>query len=331
MVHRRWIALATVMLIGAACAEPTGSAGKRGEIWLAPRMSDFAPILEGSAPTAPWEQIAGRVDVLALTQGAVRNLPDDALARLVEDLHRRHIALALTILPINWFHETPCGGGVEGYSDPASARKTVAKLQKAGAQVAMIAMDEPLWFGHYYSGKNACRSSLADLAERTSVLVKIFTDAFPNAEIGDTEPFPAVSRQPNWAADYAAWLAAFHAAVGTTPTFLHLDFNWGDPQLNLGNAHDGSNAEAIDALTRKVAGVARRNGLHVGMIYWGGGAGDEAWMDAARLHIREVQAADAGLENAVFVSWSPAPARTFPASDPNALASLIPYFMQQQR
>ena len=51
--------------------------------------------------------------------------------------------------------------------DRSSANQTVAKLLRAGATVSYISMDEPLWFGHYYSDKNACRSSIDNLAERT--------------------------------------------------------------------------------------------------------------------------------------------------------------------
>jgi hypothetical protein len=314
-------------LAQALSASPS-SAPRSTLIMLAPRRSDFAPIIEGSAPQAPWNDVAGRVNVISVTEGDVRALPDEALARLVQDLDRRHIALGLGILPTNWFHELPCGGGVEGYSDPGSANQTVAKLMKAGASVSLIAMDEPLWFGHYYTGKNACRSSIENVAERTAVIVKIYTAAFPNVIVGDTEPFPAVSSQPNWTADFVGWTAAFRKATGTPLAFLHLDFNWGDQRLNTGSAHDGSNASAVAALAREVSMVARRNGLEVGMIYWGGGGSDSQWMDQARLHIREVEAVGIEPDQVIFVSWNPYPARTFPATDPAALASLIPYYFQ---
>ena len=306
------------------------SAARSTQIWLGPR-GDFMPIIEGTAPAAPWNDIAGRVDVVGLPEQAIRKLPDAALAQLVQDLNRRHIALNVGILPTNAFHEPPCGQGIEGYSDPGSANQTVAKLLRAGATVSYISMDEPLWFGHYYSDKNACRSSIDNLGERTAAIVKVYTAAFPNAIVGDTEPFPAVSTQPNWAAGFTAWTQAFHKATGTQLAFLQLDFNWGDPKLNTGSAHDGSNAAAVAALARQVAAVARQNGLKVGMIYWGGGSSDAQWMDQARLHLREVAAVGVNLDQAVFVSWNPYPARTFPASDPTALTNLIPYEVQRDR
>lgn len=50
-----------------------------------------------------------------------------------------------------------------------------------------------------------------------------------NVIAGDTEPFQAVSRQPNRQAAYASWAKAFQAATGRSLSFLRLDSNWGDP------------------------------------------------------------------------------------------------------
>ena len=74
---------------------------------------------------------------------------------------------------------------------------------------------------------------------------------------------------------------------------------------------------------RELAAVACRNSLQVGMI-WGGGSSDAQWMDQARLHIRETEAAGLQLDRAIFVSSDLCPARTFPATDPDALTSPIP-------
>ena len=54
-------------------------------------------------------------------------------------------------------------------------------------------------------------------------------------------------------------------------------------------------------------------------------------MDQARLHIREVEASGINPDQVIFTSWDRAPARTFPATDPDALSSLIPYYFQQRR
>jgi hypothetical protein len=299
-----------------------------GQIWLGLRRSDFVGTPASSLPEQSWNKVAPRLSAVIVPEHFIRGSPDKMLVSLIQDLDRRHIDLALEILPINWFHEVPCGGGVEGYSDPGSAYQVVTKLKRAGANVRFISMDEPLWFGHYYSGKNACRSSLDNLAERTSVLVKIYTAAFPGVVVGETEPFPALSSQPNWPAEYFAWLQAFRKAAGVRSEFLQMDVDWGDPKMNIGSASDGSDIRAVAALVRNVSAVARRNRLKVGMIYWGGGSNDAQWMQRARLHVREVQNAGVSLDEATFVTWNPYPSHTFPETDPNALSSLIQYYLR---
>ena len=130
------------------------------------------------------------------------------------------MGIGLESLATNWFHEPPCGAGIEGYCDPGTTNRIVSKLLKASGALDYIGMDVLLWFGHYYGGKNACKSSIQNLAERVAVIIKIYTAAFPNVIVGDIEPFPAVSNQPNWQADYAAWVKAFHNATGTPLAFF---------------------------------------------------------------------------------------------------------------
>ena len=296
---------------------------------------DFKTIFDSATPSAlleqQWEQASKHVQAVYISAAGITSMSDEALARMVRDLSSHHIALGVEILATNWFHEPPCGGGIEGYIDPGSANHVVAKLLKAGGTIHLMAMDEPFWFGHFYSGKNACRSSIPGLASRVAVIVKIYTAAFPNVLVGDTEPFPAISNQPNWQAAYGNWVKAFHSATGTPLTFLHLDFNWGDPQLS-GPSNDKPSPAAIASLARQTAAVARENGLLVGMIMNGGGGpvarSDAQWMDQARLHIRALNASGVHLDHLMFESWDKYPARILPETDPNAIGSLILFQMQ---
>jgi hypothetical protein len=254
-----------------ALAEPVVNP-KQKLIVFAPRK-DFWQAYENGASwddlAKQWPKGSASINTLALTEGQVRLLQDDTLMRLMHDLNAHHFAPQLGILATNWFHEPPCGGGVEGYSDPGSANATVAKLLLAGASPSIITMDEPLYFGHYYQGKNACRSAIQDVAQRAAVIVKIYTAAFPNLIVGDAEPFPAISTQQGWQADYAKWVGAFHNATGTSLSFTDIDFNWGDPRLNKKDPPTMSDPVAIATLSRSVAQVIRANGLSVGMFYTG--------------------------------------------------------------
>jgi hypothetical protein len=48
-----------------------------------------------------------------------------------------------------------CGANVEGYDSPEETARIAAKIKRAGINLRYIAMDEPLWFGHYYNGGNS--------------------------------------------------------------------------------------------------------------------------------------------------------------------------------
>jgi hypothetical protein len=302
---------------------------------LYPR-TDFKAMFADAAPTAStkqqWDQVSRRIQMVYFSGGAITLMSDIALARMVRDLAARHIGLGLEVLATNWFHEPPCGQGIEGFIDPGSANSVVTKLLRAGATLDQIGMDEPLWFGHFYSGKNACRSSIPDLASRVAVIVKIYTAAFPHLAVGDIEPFPAVSNQPNWQSAYASWVKQFQVTAGTPLTFLDLDFDWAAPRLNSGPAHNTRDPAAIAALAKLTASTARQNGLLAGMILNGGGApvahSDAEWMQQARTHIRALQTSGVHFDHALFDSWDKFPIRTLPESDPNTLSSLIGFYGQ---
>jgi len=304
---------------------------------LGPHEKELSAIFASATPSESsehqWEQVSRQIQMVRFSAGAITTMPDAALARLVRDLSARHIGLGLEILATNWFHEPPCGQGIEGYIDPGSANAAVAKLLKTGGTVDLLAMDEPFWFGHFYSGKNACRSSIPDLASRVAVIIKIYTAAFPKAIVGDTEPFPAVSNQPNWQAEYASWVKAFHSATGTPLSFLHLDFNWGDPHLNVGPARTTRDPAAIANLAKQAAAVARDNGLLVGMIMNGGGApvarSDADWIQQAHVHIRALQASGVHFDHLLFETWDTFPAHTLPETDPNTVSGLVEFYKRQ--
>jgi hypothetical protein len=87
----------------------------------------------------------------------------------------------------------------------------------------MVLMDEPLFYGRYHDGHDACHSSIENVAERAAAIIREYQNAVPNVVIGDGEPFPAITDQPDWQAEYKAWMKAFSAATGQNIAFLQVD------------------------------------------------------------------------------------------------------------
>nr|WP_291692149.1 hypothetical protein [Bradyrhizobium sp.] len=169
-------------------------------------------------PNAPWPDFMNHVQVVAAA--GIMQVPDDVLAKMFVKLKQKHISFAMESLAQSWVHEPECGHGVESYYDPPGARKVAEKIKAAGGQIDIVAMDEPLYYGRYYSGRDACHSSIENVAERAAAILREYQKVFPNVVIGDIEPFPAITSQSNWQNEYSVWMQAFSAASGQKLAFL---------------------------------------------------------------------------------------------------------------
>lgn len=210
--------------------------------------------------------------VQVVAAAGIMQVPDDVLAKMFVKLKQKHKAFAIESLAQSWVNQPACGHGVESCYDPPGARKVAEKIRTAGGQIDMVAMDEPLYYGGYYGGHDACHSSIENVAERAAAIMREYQNAFPNVVIGDAEPFPAITNQPNWQAEYtAAWMKAFSAATGQNIAFLQVDINW--RQANWQQS------------LRQIASFAQAAHLPLGIIYnanmTAAISSDQAWLDSA--------------------------------------------------
>ncbi|MDQ0475203.1 hypothetical protein [Labrys wisconsinensis] len=250
-------------------------------------------------PSPQWPPALTRITVMGILTQALVKIPDADLAKVVAELKRRHIALGVEMLAQAYTlpgmsAPAGCGGGVEGYFPPEQTAALAAKVARAGGRIDYVAMDEPLWFGHYYAGPHACRSSVEDVAARVAANLREYQKLFPAVVIGDTEPFPSITDQPQWRADYQRWRQAFGRAVGQPLASLTVDINWGQPSWPRSLA--------------AVAGFARGAGLPLGLIANAApptaATTNQAWLDAAVRNAAHIER-DLGVEPAwiTFTSW----------------------------
>lgn len=222
----RWVCLVGVM--SAADALP----GRAVQIWLAPASpvytrgadpdigSDLQAMFQ---PGAPWTEAAKHVAVVKLMTQFVRGAPDGLLASLFSDLARRNIRLAVEGLMLTG---RSCGAGIEGYDGPNAVADLAARVQRLGGDLAYVAMDEPLWYGHHYSGANACHSPISEVAQDVATKITAMRRYFPNIQVGDIEPV-GVPETSDWMAEMTEWVRAYHKAVGVPLPFFHADIQWG--------------------------------------------------------------------------------------------------------
>jgi hypothetical protein len=313
---------------------------RAAEIWLAPQASvppsplnravDFLDLF---TPDAPWEQAAGHVKVFALYTSFVGPASQDQIDKIVADLKRRQMAIALEAGVMNIGPKStnpPCGGFglVEGYGTPASARNVSEKIKKAGGAIAYLAMDEPLWYGHYFKGRPGgqpgCQSSIDEIVKLAGPTLAAYREEFPDIVVGDIEP-TNVAEQPNWQNDLAAWANGFRTAMGKPLAFMHFDVLWERP-----------NEDNIFAALFHYAETLKRQGLigRTGIIYNGSprDKSDQSWVRSARDHIVATEE-KAGLrpDQAIIQSWAPNPTHAMPETSADTLTSLVNFYVGRNK
>jgi len=311
-------------LMGALLALGLARSATAQTIWLAP-LAPYPPagikgqpdLLDLFRPDALWGGTASAIKILQLPTQYMAWVPDDELRPIIRDLNRRGIGLAIESLAQNDDTTPRCGQGVEGYGRPKEVSQIATKIARVGGALRDLAMDEPLYYGHYYVGRGACRSTIDNVAERVSQVLAAYQEVFPDVVIGDIEPAGAF-RKPEWRQDYRSWVKSFHEKVGVPLAFLRLDIDWnsGDP---------------LQAVEDGIA-LARENGLKLQIVYNGrdNDKSDIAWIENAKAHIRLVESRLGGPPDAViFQSWVSYPSHVLPETSATTLTGLVAWYLHK--
>jgi hypothetical protein len=284
-------------------------------------------------PEAPWRQAASHTKVFLLYGSYLSRAPQEEVTRIVADLKRRGIPIALAVGVMNVGPRAtnpPCGGlgMVEGYGIPKLARMQSEKIKAAGGTISYIAMDEPLWFGHYFNGRNGgqpgCHSSAAQIVELIKEPLAVYAEEFPGIVVGDTEP-TNIAEQSHWEEDLAAWASGFRAQYGRPLAFTHLDIPFNRP------GEEGYAVSFYHQVER-----LKQQGLigAIGIIYDGTpkDSSDEAWVEDAKQHIQLLED-KYGLhpDQALIQSWQSYPQHVLPESSAGSLAGLVNYYAARKK
>ncbi len=287
------------------------------EIWFSPRSGpgyaeDFYRLFESGAP---WQQAASHVKAFELSIQLETGASDEDLKKVIDGLRERHIALALDMLPLTGRGErvapNGCGFHVEGYAASLQSLAVAKRFKALGGDVVYFDMDEPLYYGHFFNGTNACHSSLDELIADVAEKVKQVRSQFPEVKIGEAEPIMAVTKFG--LADLEKWLDAFQVATGKPLSFLRLDMDWTaewQPQVIA------------------VAQLLKRKGVQLQVIYNGldRDRSDEEWTSHAVANANAFEAA-VKPEVVVIQSWATYPKRVLPETDPKTMTGLINQYL----
>ncbi len=265
-----------------------------------PGSSDYASL--ATDPEA-WATVVGDTSVFKISTQFADGGDATLLRTLFTFLNEHGIALAMEGLmqPV-----LPNGDGaqVEGYdAGPAQMLGIAQRIQSLGGTLSYIAMDEPLFFGNQYTGPTAAQVSIDQVAAGVATTIAAMRSVFPDVQVGDIEPLPAVQ-------GLGAWLTAFQQATGRPLAFLDADVNWGlDWQGSL---------EAASAL-------AHANDIPFGVIYNGDGATTSVgWTALAEQRAAAIEADPLSRPDAAAIiqTWDTLPATLLPEADPGTLTWL---------
>lgn len=336
------LALISSLQLGATSIDAAGP-----QIWLAPqasvppsRLSRAADFMDMFEPDAPWQKAASHVAVFKLYASFVSRASDDQMAQIVADLNRRGIAIALEagVMNVAGNPPPPCGGLglVEGYGTVAQARNIADKIQRAGGRLAYLAMDEPFFYGHYFTHNPAslsrgqgCGSSPQEIAALIVPVLDVYLAAFPDVAIGDVEPTGYNRRFADWQTQLEAWTTGYRSAMGRPMAFMQLDVQWPLPDGRL--SHGIEDALSVYSYTQELV----REGLirKIGIIYNGTpqDRSDADWVRAARAHIVLMETQNGVRpDQAIIQSWNPAPTHAMPDSASDTLTSLVNFYVSRQ-
>ena len=305
----RWFA--TPILMFSLLAGTPGSAKiPEPEIWFNPHGP--VDMVNMWSDAAPWQQAAGKVQVLVVVDWWIRVATNRAqLIQMLDFAKEHHMKIDLDTQSVAKLPNETCGGG-EGYSYPGEVAGSIQILVSLGAIVDYVDMDEPLWFGHYSTDPVDCQLSLADTISRTALIMKDAFAAYPMAHLVEIEPIPILTETPAWRSDTTAFRLGLSQQLGVPVSSMQFDVNWDDP--------------AWEQSMLDIHGYLRENNMKLSVILDGTAlnVGDTAWINAAISHFDTMEGSLHVIpEQVLFTSWNPNPAYNMPETSPTSQTWLI--------
>jgi hypothetical protein len=309
----RWLVLVVVLVLAAlaAAALPRAAHAQHPDLWLEPAdtasqgRQEFPRLFD--APQE-WAAAASHTNVFFMTATNVNRTPEREVRRQLAFLAARHISLAVGIpgLPVD---KHVCGDGVEGMVWPGEVRNLMLRLKQLNADPAYVSFDEPLSYGHFFQGRNACRFSVAETARHLAESVRVIRAAFPNVRIVEAE-VPTGKPQGEWERALSEWLADYRAETGEDLYGLSMDVYW--------------HHRWREAIPSTVA-ILRQARIHVG-LYLHADAGPtttaEQWVQLVRNNACGVRELGAMPDYLIVANWMIKAVKAFPENDPTSLTSV---------
>lgn len=304
--------------LSAVCAAPSAASAK--DVWFQPLDNltptsggyvdrDFPALFTGNGS---W---ANGVTTFAINSVYAILATDAQLQTMGSFLAARHIALNVT-LPMLEISGTPA---VEGYTSPGFCWYIAYRLKSLGVAVSSFSADEPLSWGHYYTGDNSVRYSIPQAAQAFASAIAEVHSVFPGAAIVEFEA-PSFTSDAQFAADLAEWLADVPADTGAGGiSTLIFDVDW-----------NGDWEGAVEASEPALTAAGVKKGVFI-VDNNPNEATAKGWTAAASANATAVQASGIPFDTKILANWTGAPTILLPQTGPYPITALLPKLVRSQR
>ena len=273
--------------------------------------SDFARL----AAEDQWPGVLAGLGVFQFTEKYAAHGDPAELGALLALLKRHHVRIAIQGIAL--LATTGCGLGIEGYGTADETLVSARRLAQLGGQVDAVVFDEPLYFGHFFTGRgprHGCQLPVAEIARQLAQRAQALRAAFPGLQVGDVEPFGLTDVTPS------AWQDAYTQFLDSSLPDHALDF----VQADIVWERAGWRQQFLASLAQ-----VTRHKLLYGVLVTASppASSNAAWASEVAANLRQFEALGTPPpQQVVFASWTDYPRALLPERDPATMtAALLAY------
>ena len=268
-----------------------------------------------------WPVGANRVNVMMIRDIWFLRMPADSAQKALVFLKQHNIAIASPMgLIAN--DSLNCGAGVEGFGSERGIIFNPREMKKKGIPLDYVVIDEPLFHGHDYNGKNACNLPVAQIADAVARNVKMIRSYYPLVQFVMVEPPQALA---GGAKELAEFLDDYKADLKEYPVSVRFDIAW--------DQVDKRHSDWRLSIPSFIQ-MLKAHGIGYGIIFNAGHptgqslSSDGDWVASAKSNVAAWMAAVHDVPNQVVIqTWTPNPVRNVPERDPNTMTGYLKWFV----
>lgn len=297
--------LTTILMAGASRAHAF-------DLWLAPpdsvaqRSRDFQLLF---ARPDKWSEAAKLIDTFSFTSSYLLRTPIQIARRQVELVQSlgMKVDVSISAVQVDKHH---CGDGVEGVTWTGEPAEELQRLTAISSRIDSFSLDEPLTFGHFYSGPHACKFSIQETAARLRQSIADIRKYYPSAKLFDQEALPkTASDGAVWPQILSEWLHLFNGPDnGHTFSGVMLDISWDRPWT-----------ETVSRTVNIIHASDLRAGLFLNSEHRASAA---QWMASARQNWCALGKLQAEIDDVVIANWNDMTVPNLPGDNPLSLTAL---------